>query len=104
MTVDMQHRWLVAALILLALGSTALAGPAPDPNVVRATIGGMVVEAVAAGDAVEEGTPLVVVRTVTKPREVAARAPRDGVVAEVLVRAGARIRVGEPVVRLSPDR
>jgi biotin carboxyl carrier protein len=76
--------------------------PSPDPDLVRATVGGVVVEVVSVGDRVREGDPLVYVRTTTKAREVAARAPRDGVVAEVLVRAGQRIRIGEPVVRLEP--
>lgn len=104
MIVEMRNRWPVVALVLLALATAALAAPAPDPNLVRATIGGVVVEVVAAGDVVEEGAPLVVVRTATKPQEVAARAPRNAVVAEVLVPVGERIRVGEPVIRLSPDR
>ncbi|MDR5709977.1 MAG: biotin/lipoyl-containing protein [Armatimonadota bacterium] len=78
------------------------AAPSPDPDLVRATIGGLVVEAVSVGDRVREGDPLVYVRTSTKPREVAARAPRSGVVAEVLVRPGQRIQIGDPVVRLAP--
>ncbi|MDR5682926.1 MAG: hypothetical protein QN163_02720 [Armatimonadota bacterium] len=97
----MRRHWPLAAVVLLALGAAVLAAPAPDPNLVRATIGGVVVQTVAVGDAVEEGVPLVFVRTATKPREVAARAPRDAEVADVLVRVGERIRVGDPVVRLT---
>ncbi|MCS7173707.1 MAG: DUF2118 domain-containing protein [Armatimonadetes bacterium] len=78
------------------------AAPSPDPDLVRATIGGVVVETVSVGDRVTEGDPLVYVRTGTKPREVAARAPRDGEVVEVLVRPGQRIQIGDPVVRLAP--
>ncbi|MFN3284984.1 MAG: biotin/lipoyl-containing protein [bacterium] len=85
---------LAASLLLVAAVS--------EPEVVRATVGGVVVETVRTGDAVEEGAPLVWVRTATKPREVAARAPRSSTVVEVLVQVGARIRVGDPVVRLGP--
>lgn len=95
----------VFGLVLLALlvrCAVAAPAPSPDPDLVHATIGGVVVETVAPGDRVAEGDPLVYVRTATKPREVAARAPRDAVVAEVLVRVGARIRIGDPVVRLRP--
>jgi len=86
---------LLAAVLWLALGAS-------EPEVVRATVGGVVVETVRAGDVVEEAAPLVWVRTATKPREVAARAPRSGTVLEVLVQVGARVRVGDPVVRLAP--
>jgi biotin carboxyl carrier protein len=89
----------LAAIFLIAVGVAAAAAPA---DVVRATVGGVVVEVVRAGEAVDEGAPLVWVRTATKPREVAARAPRAGTVVEVLVQVGARVRVGDPVVRLSP--
>jgi biotin carboxyl carrier protein len=102
MNVEMRSRWMLLALVLLALATAALAAPAPDPNLVRATIGGVVVEVVAVGDVVEEGSSLVFVRTATKPREVAARATRNAVVAEVLVRVDTRVRVGEPVIRLRP--
>lgn len=87
-----------AAIFLIAVG-VAAAAPA---EVVRATVGGVVVEVVRAGEAVDEGAPLVWVRTATKPREVTARAPRAGTVVEVLVQVGARVRVGDPVVRLGP--
>ncbi len=90
-------RW-AALLVALAWLTAAVA----EPELVRATVGGVVVETVRAGDPVEEGAPLVWVRTATKPREVAARAPRNGTVVEVLVQVGARVRVGEPVVRLGP--
>ncbi len=86
--VMMAVAWLVAAVT--------------EPELVRATVGGVVVDTVRAGEPVEEGAPLVWVRTATKPREVAARAPRSGTVVEVLVQVGARVRVGDPVVRLGP--
>ncbi len=101
----MRHLLVLLFLVGLTAGSAggAQAPPAsPSPDLVRATIGGVVVETVSAGDRVAEGEPLVYVRTATKPREVAARAPRDGLVAEVLVRTGQRIQIGDPVVRLLP--
>lgn len=90
-------RWVAAAVAVLGLVAAVA-----EPELVRATVGGVVVETVRAQDVVEEGAPLVWVRTATKPREVAARAPRNGTVLEVLVEVGARVRVGDPVVRLGP--
>ena len=90
-------RW-AAVLVAAAWLVAAVA----EPELVRATVGGVVVDTVRAGEPVEEGAPLVWVRTATKPREVAARAPRSGTVVEVLVQVGARVRVGDPVVRLGP--
>jgi biotin carboxyl carrier protein len=90
-------RW---AAVLVAV--VWLVAAVTEPELVRATVGGVVVDTVRAGEPVEEGAPLVWVRTATKPREVAARAPRSGTVVEVLVQVGARVRVGDPVVRLGP--
>jgi biotin carboxyl carrier protein len=90
-------RW---AAVLVAVAW--LVAAVTEPELVRATVGGVVVDTVRAGEPVEEGAPLVWVRTATKPREVAARAPRSGTVVEVLVQVGARVRVGDPVVRLGP--
>ena len=90
-------RW---AAVLVAVAW--LVAAVTEPELVRATVGGVVVDTVRAGEPVEEGAPLVWVRTATKPREVAARAPRSGTVVEVLVQVEARVRVGDPVVRLGP--
>ena len=90
-------RW-AAVLVAVAWFVAAVT----EPELVRATVGGVVVDTVRAGEPVEEGAPLVWVRTATKPREVAARAPRNGTVVEVLVQVGGRVRVGDPVVRLGP--
>jgi len=90
-------RW---AAVLVAV--VWLVAAVTEPELVRATVGGVVVDTVRAGEPVEEGAPLVWVRIATKPREVAARAPRSGTVVEVLVQVGARVRVGDPVVRLGP--
>jgi biotin carboxyl carrier protein len=92
----------VVRVVSVLAAALLLAGALAEPEVVRATVGGVVVDTVRAGDVVEEGAPLVWVRTATKPREVAARSPRNGTVVEVLVQVGARVRVGDPVVRLGP--
>jgi biotin carboxyl carrier protein len=72
---------------------------------VRATLAGTVLaeRLVAVGDPVEDGQPLVYVRTeLTGTVAVAARAPQDGIVREVLVEPGQRIERGQVVVRLQP--
>src|SRR2546422_9253244 len=58
---------------------------------------------VKAGDQVEDAPPLVYVRTsLTGAIGVAARAPQDGIVREVLVQPGQRIERGDVVARLQP--
>lgn len=88
---------------LLAYSATATAGPKPAVDI-KATLRG-VVEAdglVRVGDTVNEGDPLVYVKT-PAGRGVAARATVDGRVLEVLVAPGAAIReLGAVVVRLEP--
>jgi biotin carboxyl carrier protein len=72
---------------------------------VKSSLAGVVLEdrLVAVGEQVEDAQPLVYVRTtLTGTIGVAARAPRDGTIREVLVRPGQRIRHGELVVRLQP--
>ncbi|NMC32258.1 MAG: biotin/lipoyl-binding protein [Veillonellaceae bacterium] len=56
---------------------------------------------VAVGTAVKEGTILVRVESITGAA-VAARATRDGVVHEVLVKPGDLIKVGQVVARIEP--
>ena len=83
--------WLALAVIVV-VASTAV-GAAPRLVDVRATLRGEVVADGLAqvGDQVSEGDPLVYVRTQIG-RAVAARAPVDGRVVEVLVRPGMEIR------------
>jgi len=94
-------RW---ALIIGGLAvSTAAAAPALLD--VKSTLAGTVLadELAQEGMRVEDGQPLVYVRTaLTGARAVAARAPRDGVVREVLVKPGQRVEQGDVVVRLEP--
>jgi len=93
-----------AVVLLLVLGLAGAAVAAPRLLEVRATLTGEVLEEglVRPGQVVRDGEPLVYVRALVG-RAVAARAPADGTVAEVLVRAGQAIREkGVVVVRLLP--
>lgn len=99
---------IIGLAVLLVVGSlgywaTATAGPKPAVDI-KATLRG-VVEAdglVKVGDTVNEGDPLVYVKT-QAGRGVAARATVDGRAIEVLVTPGAAIReLGAVVVRLEP--
>lgn len=99
----MTRRSTTLGLLAVALLATAV-GAAPQLRDVKATLTGEVLEEglVKAGDRVRDGDPLVYVRTVAG-RAVAARAPADGVIVEVLVRPGQVIREkGQVVARLEP--
>ncbi|MBI3974765.1 MAG: hypothetical protein HY334_00055 [Armatimonadetes bacterium] len=93
------------ALAVLAVAPVIPAAPGGGRVTdVKATLTGEVLEAglVRVGEPVRDGDALVYVRTLVG-RGVAARAPHDGVVLEVLVRPGQRItEKGTVVVRLSP--
>lgn len=94
-------RWIPVIVILAA--ATAAAAPGPALLDVKSTLAGEVLadDLVEPGARVDDAQPLVYVRTVlTGTRAVAARAPRDGVVREVLVRPGQRVGQGDVVVRL----
>ncbi len=100
--------WLALAVTVVVLGTGIVPGTLVDaaPRLVdvRATLRGEVLaEGLAqVGDQVSEGDPLVYVRTQIG-RAVAARAPVDGRVVEVLVRPGMEIReLGAVVARLEP--
>ncbi len=96
-------RGLAAGGIIAAVAAVAIGAPAQLVDV-KATLRGEVLpeDLVRAGDDVSEGAPLVYVRTQTG-RGVAARAPTDGRVVEVLVRPGTVIReLGTVVARLDP--
>src|SRR3989442_13849490 len=82
---------------------TALAA---DLLEVKSSLAGVVQEErlVKAGDQVEDAQPLVYVRTsLTGAIGVAARAPQDSVVREVLDHPGDRVDGGDVVVRLQPN-
>lgn len=69
----------------------------------RSVLSGHVLSVVNPGAAVQEGTVLVVVGTLTGPIP-AARATTDGVVKEVLVKPGDIIRQGDLVVRIESSQ
>jgi biotin carboxyl carrier protein len=96
--------WGLGAVLLVTTLAVAVWG-APKPAVdVKATLRGEVLpdDLAKPGDDVREGAALVYVRTQTG-RGVAARAPVDGRVLEVLVRPGMMIReLGTVVARLDP--
>ncbi len=92
---------LLVAVAAMASGSAAAVALVD----VRATLAGTVLaeRLVAVGEQVEDGQPLVYVRTaLTGTVAVAARAPLDGTVREVLVQPGQLIERGQVVVRLQP--
>lgn len=94
-----------ALAVLVLATATAVASPQPAVLDVKSTLAGVVLAAdlVEAGARVEDAQPLVYVRTsLTGTRAVAARAPRDGVVREVLVAPGERVERGTVVVRITP--
>lgn len=97
----------VILTIAIVLGAALASPAAPAPAQIReikATLTGEVLEdgLKRPGDEVRDGDPIVWVRTVTG-RAVAARAPLDGVIVEVLVRPGQVIKEkGAVVARLNP--
>lgn len=92
---------LLSVVVLLAAGIwVAAAGNLIDQNGVLA---GKVVgqNLVTVGTAVKEGAVLVSVESITGTA-VAARANRDGVVREVLVKPGEVVKVGQVLARIEP--
>jgi len=102
----MMHRAAHGALVIVVLATaTVMAAPGPAVLEVKSTLAGVVLaeELVEAGTRVEDAQPLVYVRTsLTGTRAVAARAPREGVVREVLVAPGQRVERGDVVIRIDP--
>jgi biotin carboxyl carrier protein len=108
--------WRVVALVAILVSAAAVrlavpgavwsqAGSPPGWLSVKSSLAGMVLEdhLVKVGDQVEDAQPLVYVRTaLTGAVGVAARAPRDGAVREVLVKPGQRVERGDVVIRLQP--
>lgn len=108
------QRLAVTLVILAILAGAALhhsmqgiAGAAPRPDVVdvKSSLAGVVLadDLVEVDARVEDAQPLLYVRTrLNGLKSIAARAPREGVVGEVLVRPGQRVERGDIVVRLVP--
>ena len=88
------------ALLLVATIWVASAENLIDQNGV---LGGRVVtqNLTTVGTMVKEGTVLVCVESITGSA-VAARATRDGIVRELLVKPGDMIRVGQVIARIEP--
>lgn len=102
--VDMRRLGLVLVTIA-ALGASASAAPTAAVVEVKSSLAGIVLadDLVEEGARVDETQPLVYIRTaLTGLKSVAARAPRDGTVSDVLVRPGQRVERGDVVVRLLP--
>lgn len=97
-------------LVLIALGlvvgaSAAHAATAPPWLEVKSVLAGVVESQplTSVGDVVEDGQAIIFVRTpLTGTVDVAARAPRAGIVREVLVRPGQTIERGDIVARIEP--
>lgn len=95
----------ILVVIITVVAAAAIAAAPADVVEVKSTLAGVVQEdrLVKAGDRVEDAQPLVYVRTpLTGTVAVAARAPQDGVIREVLVQPGQRVARGDVVVRLQP--
>lgn len=94
---------LAVGIVLLWAPNSAPAVPKVVVEVKASLRGEVLAEGLAkAGDSVDEGDPLVFVKTQTG-RAVAARATVDGRVAEMLVGPGAVIRdLGTVVARIEP--
>jgi acetyl/propionyl-CoA carboxylase alpha subunit len=102
-TVTLRGRRIPVAVLswrerILAEAETA-ARTHTGPVDVRATLPGLVVAvAVAPGDEVEEGSPLVTIEAMKMQNEV--RAPRAGRVLAVEVSSGQTVATGAPLLRL----
>lgn len=83
---------------VLAAADTAARAQA-GPVDVKATLPGLIVAiAVGPGDEVEAGAPLLTIEAMKMQNEV--RAPRDGVVGEIVVAAGVAVATGQLLLRL----
>jgi biotin carboxyl carrier protein len=92
-------RSILLVTLILVISVTAWVMAAGQTVDHRSVLSGHVLSVVNPGTAVQEGTVLVVVGTLTGPIP-AARATTDGVVKEVLVKPGDIIRQGDLVVRI----
>lgn len=97
------HKKTIVLLAVLLLATTIWVGSATNLVDQNSVLAGRVLanNLVSAGVFVKEGTILVSVESITGSAP-AARATRDGVVREVLVRPGDLIKVGQTVARIEP--
>jgi len=94
---------IIAITVLLVIGVVAWSLAAGQTADQRGVLSGNVLSngLVAAGAMAHEGDILVYVETITGPA-VAVRATVDGVVREVLVRPGDKVKTGDILVRIEP--
>ena len=90
----------ITAIFLIAGSLLVMASAAVDQVGV---LSGPVTDVVASGTTVREGDTLVRVNTLTGPVP-AARATTSGVVAEVLVKTGDSIKIGDIVARITTGK
>ena len=100
-----KKRTLLAMILVILLGVTAWAAAAGQLVDQRGVLSGTVLvkDLAAPGISVREGSILVYVDSVTGPA-VALRANTDGVVRDVLVRPGDRIKTGDVLVRIESTK
>jgi 3-methylcrotonyl-CoA carboxylase alpha subunit len=79
-------------------GRSGASGPTSDASLEAPMPGRVVQVAVAVGDTVTKGQPLVVIEAMKMENIV--RAPREGRVAKVAVAVGARVAPGQPLIVL----
>ena len=95
----------VALVVIMLIAAVAAAAPRSTLVEVKSTLAGTVLaeDLVEVGTRVDDAQPLVYVQTaLTGSRAVAARAPQDATVREVLVKPGQRVERGDVVVRVEP--
>ena len=97
------HKKTITILIALLLAATIWVGAATNLVDQHGVLSGRVVSQnlVVVGTFVKEGAVLVSVESITGAAP-AARATRDGVVREVLVKPGDLVRAGQVIARIEP--
>ena len=97
------HKKSILLGVVLLLAATIWVVSAENLIDQKGVLGGRVLSQnlVTAGTSVKEGTVLASVESITGAA-VAARATRDGVVREVLVKPGDMVRVGQVIARIEP--
>ena len=100
-----RKRMLVLMTLVILLGVAAWSVAAGTLTDQRGVLAGTVLPQglTTVGATVKEGTILVYVNTITGPA-AAVRANTDGVVREVLVRAGEQIKSGDVLVRIESSK
>ncbi len=98
------HKKSILLGIVLLLAATIWVVSAENLIDQNGVLGGRIVaqQLVTAGTTVKEGTVLANVESITGAA-VAARATRDGIVREVLVKPGDIVRVGQVIARIEPS-